>query len=242
MPILKNSVIREIQNTIENSNNFSRDDFKFEFPNEGNVLAYIIYRASKQYSFSIEEDSIKKTHREVSSISNIFSGRLEHEEFETVFRIRKKPGQHKNTETSTHRNFHECISEINNWLFNLDTELKSEIDFDVENILDIDDFEAKLDEKFTDDREKFSDIEKEDLLKKLNELQQRIEQLEQDANSKKLIDNIEQSKNELATYPKKSWWLKLFNRVKSINQGADLALDVKNKIGQLLEFADNVFN
>lgn len=242
MPILKNSVIKEIHNTIENSNNFSRDDFKFEFPNEGKVLAHIIYRASKQYSFSIEEYSIKKIHREIPGMSNIFSGKLEHEEFETVFRTKQKPGKYKNEETFTCIDIDECIREIRNWLFNLDTELKSEIDFDVENILDIDDFEAKLDEKFTDDREKFSDIEKEDLLKKLNELQERIEQLEQDANSKKLIDNIEQSKNELTTYPKKSWWLKLFNRVKSINQGADLALDVKNKIGQLLEFADNVFN
>lgn len=242
MAILKNSIIKEIQDTIESSNKFSKNDFKFEFPDEGKVLAHIQYRASKQYSFSIEEDSIKKTHREISSMSNIFSGRLEHEEFATVFRTKQKPGKHKNEEKIAHANIDECIREIRNWLFNLDIDLKNEIDFDIENISDIDNFEVKLDEKFPNDREKFTDVEKEDLFKKLDELQKRIEQLEQNANSKKAIENIEQSKNELATYPKKSWWLKFYNRVNGMNQGADLALEVKNKISQLLEFTDNIFN
>lgn len=234
MAILKNSVIKEIQNIIENSNNFSRNDFKFEFPDKGNVLALIQYRASKQYSFSIEENIINN----FLALGTV----LQNKEAERVLQTRQKPGNHKNEEISTCVDIDECIREVRTWLFNLDTELKSEIDFDIESISDIDDFEVKLNEKFKNDREKFTDIEKENLLKKLNELQQRIEQLEQDANSKKLIENIEQSKNELATYPKKSWWLKFFNRVKSINQGADLALEIKNKISQLLEFTDNVFN
>lgn len=242
MAILKNAIIKEIQDTIENSNIFSKNDFKFEFPDTGNILAHIQYRASKQYSFSIEEDSIKKTHREISSMSNIFSGRLEHEELATVFRTKQKPGKHKNEEKNTHGNIDECISEIRNWLYHLDTDLKNEIDFDIENISDsdIDDFEVKLDEKFPNEKEKFTDVEKEDLFKKLDELQKRIEQLEQNAHSKKVIDIIEQSKNELATYPKKSWWLKLYNKVHGINQGANLAIEFKNNIGQLWEIVDNI--
>lgn len=236
MAILKNSIIKEIQDTIENSKNFSIGDFKFEFPDKGNILAHIQYRASKQYSFSIEEDSIKKTHREISSMSNIFSGRLEHEELATVFRTKQKPGKHKNEEKNTHGNIDECISEIRNWLYHLDIDLKNEIDFDIENISDIDDFEVKLDEKFPNEKEKFTDIEKEDLLEKLDELQKRIEQLEQDVHSKKAIENIEQSKNELATYPKKSWWLKFYNRVNGIKKRGGIELEVQKEIDLVLKF------
>lgn len=233
MAILKNSIIKEIQNTIENSNNFSRDDFKFEFPDEGNVLAHIEYRASKQYSFSIEENVI-----------NDFLGiglALKNQKLERALQTRQKPGNHKNEEMFTHEDINECISKISFWLMNLDNDLQSVIDFEIEKISDIDDFEIKLNAKFTNETEKFTDIEKENLFKKLDELQKRIEQLEQDTNSKKVIENIEQSKNELATYSKKSWWLKFYNRVKGIHRGVNLALEFKDNIDNLLEIVDNVF-
>ena len=133
MPILKNSVINQIQRIIEDSNNFSKNDFKLEFPNKGNVLAHIQYRASKQYSFSIEENVV-----------NNFLGiglALQNQKFETVLQTKEKPGNHKNEEISTHNSIDDCIKRIRTWLFNLDADLKSEIDFDIENISDIDNFE-----------------------------------------------------------------------------------------------------
>ncbi|QIR75105.1 hypothetical protein FA592_02275 [Sulfurospirillum diekertiae] len=231
MAILKNSIIKEIQDTIANSNQFSKDDFKFEFPNEGKILAYIEYRASKQYSFSIEENVV----------GNFFALglSLENKKIETVIQTRQKPGNHKNEEIFTHENIDECIKKIRNWLFNLDIDLKSIVDFDVDTVSYIDDFEEKLNKKFTSETEKFTDFEKEDLFKKLDELQKRIEQLEQDVNSKKAIENIEQSKNELETYPKKSWWLKFYNRAQGIQQGVHLALEYRKDIDNLLDIIIN---
>jgi len=226
MPIIRNVKIQNIKNIISRSKVFSINDFRLEFPNSGNILVSIKYRVSSQFLFNIEEN------QEGNGIYNL---NLLMSNKKMVLQTIQKPGKNKNEEIYTHVNIDECINEISSWLANLDEDLKNEIDFEIEDISDIEDFEKKLNEKITSDTEKFSEPEKRELLDKLNEIQERIEKLEQDANSKKNIEIIEQSKSELQTYPKKSWWLKFYNRTRDAKNILQLGNELQNNIMTLLE-------
>ena len=46
---------------------------------------------------------------------------------------------------------------------------------------------------------------------------------------------IEKSKKELQTYPKKSWWLKFYNRAFKVNDGISLANKLQDNITIFLE-------
>lgn len=225
MPIIRNIKIKNVKDIINNSKLFSINDFKLEFPDNGNILLNIKYRASSLYLFRIEENQIS------SGILD-FQATLANKKKETVLQTIQQPGNNKNIEVHDHKNIDQCIKELRDWLINLDEDLRNEIDFTINDLSKIDDFEKKLDEFFPDETEKFSNEEKETLLKKLNELQERIEKLE---DNEKDIAILEKSKTELQTYPKKSFWLKFYNRVSAVNNGVSLANRLQDNIAILLE-------
>ncbi|EDZ62203.1 hypothetical protein SMGD1_0034 [Sulfurimonas gotlandica GD1] len=228
MPIIRNTKIQNIKNEINKSKVFSINDFKFEFPDDGNVLASIHFRALPNYSFNIEENT-------VSNGIYDFANTLANKEYEKVLQTIEKPGKDKNIEINNHENIDECIETIYSWLIYLDEDLKNNIEFDIDDIADIEDFEIKLNEKFTNDTEKFTESEKVELTNRLEELQKRIEKLEESSSSKKSIEILEQSKNELQTYPKKSWWLKFYNRTRSVKNVLELSNELQNQFMTLLE-------
>jgi ribosomal protein S15P/S13E len=92
-----------------------------------------------------------------------------------------------------------------------------------------------LNKEFPDENEKFTQDEKEKLVAKISELQERIEKLEQDNNTQKQIELLERSRKELEKYPKKAWWLKFYNRFNSLNKGLGLLNDIGDNAMKLLE-------
>jgi len=228
MPQIRNTKVENIYHSIKSSKKFSLDDFKIEFPDDGNVLVKISFRASTKYSFSIEENNINI----LSSFGSIMSNQKPEKVYQTI----ENPGDNKNIEIHNHKNLDSCISKIASWLYNLDEDLKNEFTFDdIEHIPDIKEFEEKLNKKFPDENEKFTQDEKEKLLAKISELQGRIEKLEQDNNTQKQIVLLEESKNELEKYPKKAWWLKFYNRFNRLNKGLGLLNDIGDNAMKLLE-------
>jgi len=229
MAQIRNSKMQDIKHKLNESKLFSINDFKLKFPNSGDILVEIIFRGSSKYLFRIEENTV---YNPLTATSLAFSGQKKEKVLQTI----QKPGNSKNYEVHDHKNIDTCIGEISDWLINLDEDLKYESVFDdINNISDIDEFEKKLDEHFPDETEKFSNIEKESLLEKLNELQKRIEKLEDNQEIEKHIEVIEKSKKELQTYPKKSWWLKFYNRVNNTNQGLILINQLKENFMKLVE-------
>lgn len=178
MSQIRNTKIQDMKHIINQSNLFSINDFKFDFPDKDEILAKIVFRASSKYSFSIIEDyKLKEEQKTSLSILSTYSK-------EKVLQVKMSPGNDKNFEIHTINNIDEGIRNISSWLYNLDEDLKCKELFDeIENSTNIDEFENILNEKFTNENERFSDEEKKYLIKKITELQERIEKLEDKSES-----------------------------------------------------------
>jgi hypothetical protein len=229
MPQIRNTKIQDIYHIIKSSKKFLIDDFKIEFPDNGNILVKILFRTSSKYSFNIEENIVS---------NSIFDIQLTmaNKKREVVLQTIEKPGNSKNKEIHNHENIDSCIDKISSWLQSLDEDLQNEFNFeDIEAFQNIDEFEKRLNENFPDENEKFTQQEKENLTQKLQELQEKIEKLEQNNDTKKQIEIIEQSKIEIEKYPKKAWWLKFYNRFNSLNNGLNLLNNISDNIIKLLD-------
>lgn len=226
---IRSNRVEDIYKIINSSKKFLLDDFKIDFPENGKVLVKITFRASSKYSFNIEENII----------SNGAFGiplHLSNKKIEKVLQTIEIPGDNKNVEERDHENLQSCINRISSWLNNLDDDIKNEFIFtEVNNISNLEEFEIKLNEKFPDENEKFTSEEKEKLLNTINELKERIEKLEHNQQNIKHIELLEESKNELEKYPKKAWWLKLYNRINSFNTGMNLLNGISDNITKLFE-------
>lgn len=229
MSILNKRIIEKIHNVIKQSRIFTPNDFKIEFPDNGNILAKIEFRAFSKYTFSIEENFIS---------DNIFSLGLfnKPKDEKLVFQTVEIPGNTKNFERISYENIDQCIDAISSWLYNLDEELKNVNSFEIEEHIELEEFVQKLNEKFPDDNERFSKEEKEVLIEKINDLLNRIEKLEENQNKERQINVLHDSKKELEKYPKKTWYLKIYNRMHSINNGFILINSIKDNIQRFLTF------
>lgn len=229
MPQIRNTKIQDIYHIIKSSKKFSMDDFKIKFPDDGNVLVEILFRASSKYSFNIRENMISNSIIDIQLT-------MANKKRETVLQTIEIPGSSKNIEIHNQDNIDSGIRKISSWLHNLDEDLQNEFDFgDIRKVQNIDEFEKKLNENFPNENEKFTQQEKENLTQKLQELQERIEKLEQNNDTKKQIEIIEQSKIEIEKYPKKAWWLKFYNRFNNLNNGLNLLNNIGDNITKLLE-------
>ncbi|MGJ0288544.1 hypothetical protein [Aliarcobacter cryaerophilus] len=228
MSILNKKTIEKIFNSLKQSNIFNVNDFKIEFPDNGNILVMISFRASDKYFFSIEENFTS---------DNIFSLPFsKSKDQKLILQTVVIPGNIKNHEIITHKDIDDCIRNISLWLYNLDIELKNDFSFEFEDQSKLEEFEQKLNEKFSNDNERFSKDEKEILIKKINDLLKRVEQLEENKYKEQQIKVLEDSKKELEKYPKKAWYLKMYNRIHSINNGFILINSIKDNIQKFLTF------
>ena len=187
MTILNKKRIQEIYDTITHSKIFTIDDFKIEFPDKGNILAKIHFKASSQYTFSIvENDGL-----------NIFNMPLlnNNHKKEISFQTIEKPSDNKNEEILEHENLTKCIERIYYWLENLDYDLKiinNQDDKESDK-----EFEERLNKIFPDENERFSQDEIKELREKIEILQERIATLEQNESSKKVFETFEKDILEL---------------------------------------------
>ncbi|WP_419774463.1 hypothetical protein [Halarcobacter sp.] len=245
MSQIRNTKIQDIKHQINQSKLFTINDFKFDFPESGEVLVKITFRASSKYLFSIFDDyTIKKEPQHFLALTLPQTSYSK----EKVLQIKMSPGNDKNIEILTIDNLDEGIRKINSWLYNLDEDLKCGDFFDeIENSSNIDNFEEVLNKKFANENEKFTNEEKENLIKKISELQERIENLEDknksipdfDKKKKESINSFEESKKEINSYPKKAWYLKTYNRFQTMDKWLNLANKLTTTIKNLLENIQN---
>lgn len=234
---LRNVKITEIKNMVKKDRQFSVDDFQFEFPENSNQLALIKFRAFPKYYYYIEENIVNNGLLGLTATL----GSLKRE---TVLQTIECPGEYKNFQTNDHTSIEECIEGIDNWLYKLDADLKN-IHIDSAHDENFDDFLSKIDEVIENPEESFSLEEKEHIRKILNELQERVKQLEesQELSSEiavKTKEIIQLSKNNLETYPKKAWIITTYNKLKSINGIFKTAIEFKEQFGKLLEWGSDI--
>jgi hypothetical protein len=180
---LRNVKIASIKDMIKQNKQFSIDDFQFEFPENSNQLALIKFRASPKYYYYIEENKVNNGLLQLGAVLN-------NQKIETVLQTMECPGEYKNYQTKNHTSIDECITDIKNWLFRLDADLKN-IHMDSSFDENIDDFISKIDETIESPDELFSAYEKKNIIDKLNELQNREKELEE---SKKISsEDVEQT-------------------------------------------------
>lgn len=235
---LRNIKITNIKDMIKQNKQFSIDDFQFEFPENSNKLALIKFRASPKYYFYIEENIVNNG---LLGLSTTF-GNLKKE---TVLQTTECPGEYKNYQIKDHISIDECIEDIENWLYRLDTDLKN-IHIDSSFDESIDDFISKIDERIENPEELFSADEKKHIIEKLNELQDRVKQLEKSQiispeHLEQTNEIIQLSKNNLETYPKKAWIVMTYNKFKGINGIFKTAIEFKEHFAKILAWANNTF-
>jgi len=239
MATLRNTQIQEIKNTFKESKDFTMDDFILDFPDDHNRLVTIQYRGLSKYYFYIEENILYSS--SFLAITEKINGGGK-KTLQTV----EAPGEYKNQQTSNHENFNSCIYQVRTWLGNLRDDLKNINACSVSKISDMDKIQEILDEKIPNEEERFSNEDIVDLEKKLQELQERIEILENEGEisseeANKSTKIIEQSKDNLQTYPKKAWYLNFYNKMKSVDGVMRTLSGLKGHAGGLLEWFDIIW-
>lgn len=236
MPKLKNSIISEILCNL-NYGDFCREDFKVEFPDESSILAKLIFTALPKYTFTIEEHNMNKNR--LAAIGTAFQS----SESKKVIRTVERPGDYQNDECHSHESIDFAVSRIVKWVKNIREDIvysrvltKTGIDAFVAE------FQSNLDEKIENPEDYFKDEEKVDLIRKLEELQTRIELLEAevglDPQQAKIIEQaIEKSKSDIEVYPKGVWYrtagtklIKLLKGAISTKEGRQITADIVKKL------------
>ncbi|MFA6162876.1 MAG: hypothetical protein WC685_05560 [Methylobacter sp.] len=120
----------------------------------------------------------------------------------------ERAGECMKFERRDHENIYHCISRVTRWVHNVRQDLihakysaKTAVDELTEN------FRKQVNENIKDPESYFDDQEKEDIKKKLDELQARMHELEERFNfpeeeAKKVDAAIEKSKKDIDVYPK----------------------------------------
>lgn len=243
MTSLRNSKIKAIKDVFRSDRQFSIDDFEFEFPENADQLVKITFRAMPKYSFLIKEN--RSIASSALSTLGLFHN-TESQKSEKPLKIIECPGEYKNIQITDRSSIDDCIEQIDTWLYRLHVDLE-DIDQSVTNENMADDFLSKIDEIIENPEERFTIEEKEHILKVLNELKERIQQLEKAQQlsteiADKTNDVIEISKKTLETYPKRAWTVTTYNKLKGVNGVFKTAIELKEHFGKLLEWGDSLIS
>ncbi|MCE5163774.1 Uncharacterised protein [Plesiomonas shigelloides] len=234
MSILKDTVKSLIIHNL-NSNDFCREDFTIEFPDKGSTLAKIIFTAKPTFHFNINEVSPSPFRQSLNANRSV--------ETEDKIVCSISPGDYKNIEQKTHPDLSVAIYSISTWLSNIKTEL---INSRNSNHIEIDEITKSLQESIeagiSNPDSYFTKQEADALKEKLNELQKRIDILENQENisreNKDVIDKaIIKTKNDIDLYPKGVWYRtagnKIINAMKEIlktQEGRTALLELTRKL------------
>lgn len=234
MANLKNSVISRILSQLEYGD-FCREDFDLTLPDGSSVLAEVKFRALPKYSFVIDEHHT----------GNKFALAIAFQENETkkVIRTIESPGDYRNSENHTHQDIGSAIDRISDWVRNIREDLVHSREVLRTTIDDLSaEFQESIDEKIENPEEYFGEDEQSDLINKLNELQERVEKLEQELeldpkDTAKIESAIEKSKADIKLYPKGVWYktvgtklMKLLRQILKTKEGREIAADVAKRL------------
>ncbi|WP_415901346.1 hypothetical protein ACMXYR_09285 [Neptuniibacter sp. QD29_5] len=237
MPTLRNSVINQILNYLEYGD-FCVEDFDSQFPDDSTVLAQITFKALPKYTFVLDETYSGGSIG--SALAVMGQGNAK-----KVIRTVEKPGTYKNHESRTHNDIDSAISRISEWVCSIRDDLigsraalRSTIDELTEN------FQKSIDENIVDPESYFEAHEEDAIKSKLDELHQRVSELEEklgftSEETSKLERAIEKSKSDLKLYPKGVWYktagTKLLTVMKGIlksKEGREILSDLAKKLLQ----------
>jgi chromosome segregation ATPase len=236
MPKLKNSVISEVLNNL-NCSGFTQEDFTVDVSDASSAFAKIYFSSMPKYQFEIEE------HVEGRNYSIGVILQKQESELTKVIRTIETPGDYLNTEYHTVNSISGAINRIPTWVQNIQEDLIHSKNIQKTKVDDtIAELHSSIDDSIENQEDYFQETEKESLIAKLNELQARVESLEEkmdiDPKQIKHIESaIEKTKNDVDLYPKGVWYktsaTKLFKLIKDVlktSEGREIATDVIKKL------------
>jgi hypothetical protein len=210
MSQLKPSFVNEIKAVIEKSR-FTVDDFSFELPKSGKVLAKITFLYKPEYMLTLTEE----TKREQVTIEEKFgyaspSTSRSHTMQETVVTIRATPGRFKTEVTYKIDSLEELLEELPKWCENIRSDLYAlapKIDplatLREELQRNLDTLVNKPDEYFNDEELKVVDSRFDQLLAEVTNLREQYSLTKQQLDS--MQKEFEEFKSSARAYPKGLW-------------------------------------
>jgi|GEM_PF-3012389 len=226
MAQLKKSIIKQVEAALESNNLFSREDFGLRYSDGSQYLVFIKFIAHPQYSLTIQE-----RYTNLLATVSVLGGDKGKRFFQTI----ECPGDFKNQESNSFQNINDCIYRISDWVRNLHEDL---ILREVKPENDLDDFTENLRKQLDENTienpdDHFSFNESESLKLKLNELNERVIELEKRYKLTKediapLESAIKSSKDNVDNYPKRVWYRTSGNKI----------LSALNKIAKTKEVRD----
>jgi hypothetical protein len=213
MSELRNTKKLEIKEAIKKSGYFTIDDFDINFKPDNNYLVKITFISYPYFSFIIYED-------------------------EDLIQTIECPGDYKENETKNFNDIDSCIYRISKWVRNLHDDLQniSEVKDTANNTKDM---KEELDKHFND-TETFNSQEIIKLHKLLDELKEKIEELEKSSaiskdESRNLTKIVDDGKINLELMPKKTWFITTWNKIKNIHNNIITKMDFGKIFNNLLE-------
>lgn len=236
MSKLRNSIITKILDYLEYGD-FCLEDFDTQFPDDSSTLVQLTFKALPKYSFVLDETYSGGPL--VSVLAATGQGNSK-----KVIRTIEQPGEYKNHETRIHDDIHSAISRVSDWVFSIRDDLVNSrasvrsIDEVTKN------FQSSIDENIKDQESYFEPIEEDDLKSKLNELQERVAELESrfeisPEDTKKIQRVIDKGKSDLKVYPKGVWYktvgtklLKTMKEILNSKESREVLADLAKKLLQ----------
>lgn len=238
MSKLKKSIVKRIILELEQGK-FCKEDFNLSFPSDTGELVKIEFILDSRYSFKVIE-AVSGVNA-LLRIGGIYNNDPEAKSF---FQTLESPGDYKNAEKKNFKTIDDCINRISNWLSNLHEDLILRDD----HYVDLDDFTESLrkqfDERVVENPDSyFTDDEGEHLKTKLNQLSQKLAELEKKFNLEKkditpLEAAIKNSEENIKNYPKKIWYKTSGNKILSALKKITKSKEVRDF---LLEAAKKYF-
>lgn len=235
MPKLRNSIITQILDYLEYGD-FCIEDFDAKFPDNTSILAKLTFKALPKYSFTLDETNSGGSVG--SALVAMGQGNAE-----KIIRTIEQPGEYKNYESRVHDDIDSAIRRVSTWVYGIREDLihsRSTVRTAIDDLTA--EFQASIDEKIEHPEEYFKEEEQNELIKKLDELQKRIEALETEMDldpkqTEKIEKAIQKSKSDVKIYPKGVWYktagtklMKLLKEVLKTKEGRDLAADIVKKL------------
>jgi len=235
IPNLRNSIIEQVLDYLEYSD-FCTEDFDIKFPDSGNVLAEIVFKSMPQYSFILDETLSGGSMATMLLISGQSNGKM-------VIRTIEEPGEYKNTETQIHDAIDSAIQRISSWVINVRDDIinsRAVVRATIDDLTD--DFQKRMDESIDEPESYFDEDEKDELTKKLDELQARVSEIESKLDitpeeTAKIQKVIDKSKSNLKVYPKGVWYkttgtkiIKVMTGILKTSEGRKFIADMTKKL------------
>ncbi|WP_457748673.1 hypothetical protein [Sulfurimonas sp.] len=237
--LLRNTKKIEIENAIKKSGYFTIDDFDINFNSKNDYLVMITF-AYPCFTFIILENEVKQ------NIKSSYLALKSEYKTKNVIQTRECPGDFKENETKNYDDIDSCIYRIDKWIKNLYDDIRNINLHQEKNNNHTKDIKEELDKHFND-TERFSHEEIDKLNSLLDDLNDRVRELEEkkeisNNEASNLMNIVQNSKNNLRLMPKKTWFIATWNKFKNIDANIKTALGFKDTLFNLIEYANKLLN